>query len=119
MLVRPLDRVAYASDASIYRLVPRAVVQPKSEAEIRALFALSQALGVPMTFRTAGTSLSGQAVTDGILVDLSKHWSRVEVLDGGARVRVQPGVIGGHVNAHPPAATAAGSARTRRRSTPA
>jgi D-lactate dehydrogenase len=79
--------------------VPRAVVQPRSEAEVRGLFALSQEWGVPMTFRTAGTSLSGQAVSDGILVDLSKHWSRVEVLDGGGRVRVQPGVIGGHVNA--------------------
>ncbi len=99
VLVRPLDRAAYASDASVYRLVPQAVVQPKSEAEVRALFALSQTLGVPMTFRTAGSSLSGQAVTDGILVDLSKHWSRIEVLDGGARVRVQPGVIGGQVNA--------------------
>ncbi len=99
VLVRPLDRAAYASDASVYRLVPRAVVQPKSETEVRALFALSQERGVPMTFRTAGSSLSGQAVTDGILVDLSKHWPRIEVLDGGARVRVQPGVIGGHVNA--------------------
>lgn len=99
VLVRPLDRAAYASDASMYRLVPQAVVQPKSEEEIRSLFSLSQARGVPMTFRSAGTSLSGQAVTDGILVDLSKHWGRVEVLDGGARVRVQPGAIGGHVNA--------------------
>jgi D-lactate dehydrogenase len=99
VLVRPLDRAAYASDASVYRLVPQVVVQPKSEEEVRALFALSQARGIPMTFRTAGTSLSGQAVTDGLLVDLSKHWSRVEVLDGGARVRVQPGAIGGQVNA--------------------
>jgi D-lactate dehydrogenase len=99
VLVRAIDRAAYASDASVYRLVPQAVVQPQSEAEVRGLFALSQERGVPMTFRTAGTSLSGQAVSDGLLVDLSKHWSRVEVLDGGERVRVQPGVIGGHVNA--------------------
>jgi D-lactate dehydrogenase len=99
VLVRPIDRAAYASDASVYRLVPQAVVQPKSEEEVQALFALSQARGVPMTFRTAGTSLSGQAVTDGLLIDLSKHWNRLEVLDGGARVRVQPGVIGGQVNA--------------------
>nr|WP_225937710.1 FAD-binding and (Fe-S)-binding domain-containing protein [Myxococcus sp. RHSTA-1-4] len=99
VLTRPLDVVAYASDASVYRLVPRAVVQPRSEAEIQALFALSHARNVPMTFRAAGTSLSGQAVTDGILVDVSKHWSRIEVLDEGRRVRVQPGAIGGHVNA--------------------
>jgi len=99
VLVRAIDRAAYASDASVYRMMPQAVVQPKSEDEVRALFALSQERGVPMTFRTAGTSLSGQAVSDGLLVDLSKHWFRIEVLDGGGRVRVQPGVIGGHVNA--------------------
>jgi D-lactate dehydrogenase len=99
VLTRAIDVVAYASDASFYRLVPRAVVQPASEAEVRALFAISQARRLPLTFRAAGTSLSGQAVTDGLLVDLSKHWGRVEVLEGGKRVRVGPGAIGGRVNA--------------------
>ncbi|MCA9549219.1 MAG: FAD-binding oxidoreductase [Myxococcales bacterium] len=95
---RVLDRVAFASDASFYRLVPRAVVQPRSIEEIRSLFAVSRAHRVPLVFRAAGTSLSGQAITDGILVDLAPHWGGVEVLEGGARVRVQPGVIGGRVN---------------------
>src|SRR5690349_7733466 len=98
VLTRSIDRVAYASDASFYRLVPQAVVQPRPEDEIRRLFAVSHSHRIPLTFRAAGTSLSGQAVTDGILVDVSKHWSRVEVLDRGARVRVQPGAIGGRVN---------------------
>ncbi|MBI5538257.1 MAG: FAD-binding oxidoreductase [Deltaproteobacteria bacterium] len=99
VLSRPIDVVAYASDASFYRLVPRVVVQPRSEDEVAALFALSQQHKVPLTFRAAGTSLSGQAVTDGILVDLSRHWDGIEVLEGGLRVRVQPGAIGARVNA--------------------
>jgi D-lactate dehydrogenase len=54
---------------------------------------------VPLTFRAAGTSLSGQAVTDGVLVDLGRHWRGVDVLDGGRLVRVAPGAIGAAVNA--------------------
>jgi D-lactate dehydrogenase len=99
VLTRAIDVVAYASDASVYRLVPRAVVRPRSEADVQALFALSHARNVPITFRAAGTSLSGQAVTDGVLVDLATGWDAVTVLDDGLRVRVQPGAIGGHVNA--------------------
>jgi D-lactate dehydrogenase len=99
VLTRPIDVIAYASDASVYRLVPRAVVRPRSEAEIQALFTLSHERNIPLTFRAAGTSLSGQAVTDGVLVDVSTGWDRVEVLDDGLRVRAQPGAIGGHVNA--------------------
>jgi D-lactate dehydrogenase len=56
--------------------------------------------GVPLTFRAAGTSLSGQAVGGGVIVDCSRHWRTLEILDGGARVRVGPGVVGGMVNAH-------------------
>ncbi|MEZ0368842.1 MAG: FAD-linked oxidase C-terminal domain-containing protein, partial [Candidatus Sericytochromatia bacterium] len=98
-LRRWLDRVAYASDASFYHLVPLAVLQPRDREEVRAIFAWSQQYGVPITFRTAGTSLSGQAVTDGLLLDLSKHWRGVEALEEGAAVWVQPGVVGAHVNA--------------------
>jgi D-lactate dehydrogenase len=99
VLTRPIDLAAYAGDASVYRLVPRAVVRPRTEDDVRALFAACRAQGVPITFRAAGTSLSGQAVTDGVLVDLSRDWGAVEPLDDGRRVRVQPGVIAGHVNA--------------------
>ena len=98
VLTRPIDLIAYASDASVYRLIPQVVVQPDSIDEVRALFELSRQRRVPLTFRAAGTSLSGQAVTSGILVDLSKFWRRVIVEDEGARVRVQPGTIGATVN---------------------
>jgi D-lactate dehydrogenase len=98
VLTRPIERIAYASDASFYRLIPQAVVLAKSVEEIQGLFQFSRMHRVPLTFRAAGTSLSGQAVTDGILVEVAKHWRQIRVEDGGKRVRVQPGVIGGHVN---------------------
>jgi D-lactate dehydrogenase len=99
ILTRPLERSAYASDASFYRLIPQAVVQPNSIAEIQALFQFSHQQHIPLTFRAAGTSLSGQAITDGILVDLSKYWGLIQVEGNGERVRLEPGVIGSHANA--------------------
>ncbi|MBI3168930.1 MAG: FAD-binding oxidoreductase [Chloroflexi bacterium] len=95
---RLIDRIAYANDASYFRLVPQAVVQPNSIAEIQALFQFSQQNKIPMTFRAAGTSLSGQAVTDGILVDISKHWDAFCVEENAGRVRFQPGIVGGFLN---------------------
>ena len=94
----PAERLAHAHDASFYRLVPQAVALVESEEEVAAIFALSRELSLPLTFRAAGTSLSGQAITDGILVDLSRSFGQISVEDGGAHVRVGPGVIGGHVN---------------------
>ncbi len=96
---RAIDRIAYANDASYFWLAPQVVVQPNSLDEIRGLFRFSQRERIPMTFRAAGTSLSGQAVTDGILVDISKHWGAYAVEDGGALLRAQPGIVGGFLNA--------------------
>ncbi|MEJ8800749.1 FAD-binding and (Fe-S)-binding domain-containing protein [Pontibacter sp. H249] len=97
---RLIDVVSYASDAGFYYLRPKAVVQPVSEDEVKQLFAFSHQHKIPLTFRTAGTSLSGQSITDGILVDLSQYWNKVQVEQDGEQVRVQPGVIGAIVNAH-------------------
>src|ERR1043165_8248057 len=95
---RLIDRVAYANDASYFRSVPQAVVQPNSISEIQALFKFSQQHRIPMTFRAAGTSLSGQAVTDSILVDISKHWGKYSVEDDARLIRTQPGIGGGFLN---------------------
>lgn len=95
---RAIDRIAWASDASFYRLVPQAVVHARSVEEVRALFALSRARKMPLTFRSAGTSLSGQAITDGLLVEVARGFRGLSVEDGGARIRLQPGVIGAHAN---------------------
>jgi len=99
VLTSTIQRIAFASDASFYRLIPQAVVQPTSISEVQSLFALSRNRRIPLTVRAGGTSLSGQAITDGILVDVARHWRDVTPLDGGTRVRVQPGVIGAYVNA--------------------
>src|SRR5690606_27476105 len=96
---RLIDLTAYAPDAGFYYLLPKAVVQPVSEEEIIALFGFSRHHRIPLTFRTAGTSLSGQAISDGILVDLSPYWNGLAVEEEGARIRVQPGVIGAMANA--------------------
>ena len=99
VLTRPIDLAAFASDASVYRIVPTAVVRPRSIEHVRALFALARRERVSVAFRAAGTSLSGQAVTGGVLADLSRHWRAIDVLDGGRRVRVEPGAVGAAVNA--------------------
>ena len=96
---RATDRLAMGHDASHFALTPTAVVAPADADEIGRLFAVSAAHGVPMTFRSGGTSLSGQAVTDGILVDTRRHFRDIEILDGGARVRIGPGATVRQVNA--------------------
>ena len=95
---RLIDLVSYASDAGFYYLRPKAVVQPISIDEVVALFGFSQQHQIPITFRSAGTSLSGQSVSDGILVDLSQYWNLVRVENKGEQVRVHPGVTGAVVN---------------------
>ncbi|MBL8062905.1 MAG: FAD-binding oxidoreductase, partial [Anaerolineales bacterium] len=89
---RLIDRIAYANDASYFRLVPLAVVQPNSIGESQSLFQFRHQNRIPMTFRAAGTSLSGQAVTDGILVDISKHWGEYSVEENAGKIRFQPGI---------------------------
>src|SRR5271166_2941291 len=98
VLIRPIDLIAYASDASFYRLIPKAVVQAQSVEEIRALFAFSQRMQIPMTFRAAGTSLSGQSISEGLLVEVARNWRELRVEEAGRKIRVQPGVIGGRAN---------------------
>ena len=98
VLARPVDRIAWASDASFYRLIPKAVVHAKSLDEISGLFSFSHQHRIPMTFRSAGTSLSGQSISDGLLVETARHWRDAQVLEGGKKIRVQPGVIGARAN---------------------
>ncbi len=98
VLSRVIDLVSYASDASPYRLLPKAVVMARDAADISKVLDYARASKVPLTFRAGGTSLNGQSQTDGILVDVRRHWGGVEVLDDGARVRVKPGSVLGHVN---------------------
>lgn len=94
----PLRTLAYGTDASFYRLIPQLVVRPESEAELQHVLAECRAREVPVTFRAAGTSLSGQAVTDSVLVQFGRGWRNHAILDEGRAIRLQPGVIGARAN---------------------
>ncbi len=96
---RPLDLHAHAHDASHFYLLPQAVAVPRDAQEVANLLRVSAAVRLPLTLRSGGTSLSGQGVTDGLLVDVRRNFRGVEVLDGGARVRVQPGATVRALNA--------------------
>jgi D-lactate dehydrogenase len=94
----PLRTLAYGTDASFYRLVPKVVARVRDVGEVQALLRLARRHGVPLTFRAAGTSLSGQAVTDSVLVQLD-GWKGRRIVDGGAAVVLGPGVVGAEANA--------------------
>ena len=94
----PLRTLAFGTDASFYRLIPQLVVTVINEQEVRRLLQLAPEFGVHITFRAAGTSLSGQAVTDGVLVRLGNGWNQSVILDNGARLQAQPGLIGARAN---------------------
>ena len=87
-----------AVDASLYALTPKIIVKARHADEVSTILQACQKHQTPVTFRAAGTSLSGQAVTDSVLLMMDDGWTHVRVLDDGARVYSQPGVIGAHVN---------------------
>jgi D-lactate dehydrogenase len=97
--MRELDRRALAHDASHFLLLPSAIVAPRDADEVARLLRATSSAGIGLTFRSGGTSLSGQAGTDGVLADVRRNFTGVEVLDDGARVRVQPGVTVKQLNA--------------------
>lgn len=98
VLGRASDIVRYASDASPYRLFPRAVAMAHDAADVAKLLAYGRRSGVPVTFRAGGTSLNGQGQGDGILVDVRRHFGGVSVEEGGALARIKPGTVLGHAN---------------------
>lgn len=95
----PLSTLAFGTDASFYRLIPQLVIRVESEDEVVALLKLAQRDRVPVTFRAAGTSLSGQAISDSVLLVLGDNWNAREIRDQGQQIRLQPGVIGAQANA--------------------
>ncbi|MDD1012510.1 FAD-binding and (Fe-S)-binding domain-containing protein [Pseudomonas rubra] len=95
----PLSTLAFGTDASFYRLIPKLVVRVESEDEVVALLQLAQRERVPVTFRAAGTSLSGQAISDSLLIVLGDNWNGREIRHQGQQIRLQPGVIGAQANA--------------------
>lgn len=91
ILWKASDLVRYASDASPYRFVPQVVVVAEDIDDVSAVLSYARGRQREVVFRAAGTSLNGQAQGEDILVDVRRHWSGVEVLDGGRRARIRPG----------------------------
>ncbi len=94
----PLRTLTYGTDASFYRLIPKLVVKVETEEEVSRVLRLARTHGTPITFRAAGTSVSGQAVTDSLLMVLGNEWQGHEISPDASEIRLQPGVVGGRAN---------------------
>jgi len=89
-----LARALYSSDGSLYRVLPRAVVRPRHPDEVVAALEVCRSLGVPFTARGAGTSIAGNAVGTGVVLDTSRYLNKVHAIDAEARTAVvDPGVV--------------------------
>ena len=98
IMTDPLMTYAYSGDASSYRLIPAVVVIVNSEDEVRAVIGAARAEGLPLTFRAAGTSLSGQAVTEGVLAVLGDGWRKLQIFENGDRITLGPAIIVANAN---------------------
>ena len=98
LYVDELRRLTYGTDAGFYRLNPQIVVRSQSKEEVQQALSIASRLKLPVTFRAAGTSLAGQAITDSILIVAGKHWEGYKIHDNGKRITVQPGITGSRIN---------------------
>ncbi len=94
----PLHTLAFGTDASFYRLIPKLVIKAKNDEEVSLILRETDRLNLPVTFRAAGTSLSGQAISDSVLVIAGDYWRKYEILEEGKKIRLQPGLRGTAVN---------------------
>lgn len=90
--------LAWGTDAGFYRKIPQIVVRSKDEEEVSKLLATATKYKLPVTFRAAGTSLSGQAISDSILIVAGKHWEKYSISPDVSTITLQPGIIGSRVN---------------------
>ena len=93
-----IERLAWGTDAGCYRLIPQEVVHPANEAEVQALLRKARQQKRHLTFRAAGTSLCGQAISDDLLVVCGKKWEDYTISPDGATITLQPGIVGDRVN---------------------
>jgi D-lactate dehydrogenase len=100
LITDPLRTLAYGTDASFYRLIPKIVVKANTETEVAQIVKIADRHEIAITFRAAGTSLCGQAITDSVLVIAGSNWKDYKILDDGYRIRLQPGIIGGLANGY-------------------
>ncbi len=93
-----LQCFAYGGDASFYRLTPKVVLRIENLEQLQKIMVLAKQFSLPITFRAAGTSLSGQAITDAILIILSAHWNELSITNKGELITLKPDVIGAKAN---------------------
>ena len=93
-----LRLLTWGTDAGFYRLIPQIVVRSMNEDEVSRLLALADKHNLPVTFRAAGTSLSGQSISDSILIVAGKHWEKYSISEDLETITLQPGIIGERVN---------------------
>ncbi len=98
IITDPLRVTVFGTDASFYRLIPKVVINVEDEQEVQLIIKEANKRNLPLTFRAAGTSLSGQSITDSILVRLGRGWSNYKIFDNAEKIQVQPGMVGGHAN---------------------
>jgi D-lactate dehydrogenase len=98
IITNPLQTLAYGTDASFYRLIPKIVILAQRESEVIEIIKQAKALDIALTFRAAGTSLSGQAITDSVLVVATQGWKNHELLNNNEKIKLEPGVIGAKAN---------------------
>ena len=94
-----LRRFAWGTDAGFYRLVPKIVIRSSNEKEVSKILEAASKFDVPVTFRAAGTSLSGQSVSDSVLIVAGKNWERYKVSEDASAITLEPGIVGARVNA--------------------
>ena len=99
IITDPLRTVTFGTDASFYRLNPKIVINVENEQEVRQILFQANKLRLPVTFRAAGTSLSGQAISDSILVRLGEGWRKYNILDHARKIQLEPGIVGSDANA--------------------
>ena len=90
---------AWGTDAGFYRLVPKIVIRSSNEKEVSKILGAASKFDVPVTFRAAGTSLSGQSVSDSVLIVAGKNWEKYKVSEDASEITLEPGIIGARVNA--------------------
>jgi D-lactate dehydrogenase len=98
ILDNPLQTLAYGTDASFYRLIPKIVILAHNESEVIEIIKEAKKLDIALTFRAAGTSLSGQAITDSVLVVATHGWKSFELLDNNQKIKLEPGIVGARAN---------------------
>jgi len=98
IMTSQIQRYAYGTDASFYRLIPQMVLKAETEQQIQQIIIAANTYQISITFRAAGTSLSGQAITDSVLVLLSDNWRNIDICPDTFNVRLQPNVVGAQAN---------------------